>query len=241
MALSVRKRPAKTSKLAKTKKPARQSMDLKEFWRSLQNLDMQNYGNWPTAVKIFIILMLLLFIAALAYALPISKKIDEIQAAEAEEQTLLDTYREKESKARHLEEYRRQVAQMEVEFNALLDQLPKDTRVSELVEGINMTGVGSGIRFQDISIEPEVEQELFIEQPIRIAAVGEYHQFGSFISGIAALPRIITMHDFEVSNPQPTLETFPELTLVLNTKTYRSKEIEETPPAEGETESEAGE
>ena len=97
MALFVRKKPAKTSKLAKTKKPARQSMDLKEFWRSLQNLDMQNYGNWPTAVKIFIILMLLLF-AALAYALPISKKIDEIQAAEAEEQTLLDTYRE-ESKA----------------------------------------------------------------------------------------------------------------------------------------------
>ena len=117
-----------------------------------------------------LILMLLLFIAALAYAY-LSVKIDEIQAAEAEEQTLLDTYREKESKARHLEEYRRQVAQMEVEFNALLDQLPKDTRVSELVEGINMTGVGSGIRFQDISIEPEVEQELFIEQPIRIAAL----------------------------------------------------------------------
>ena len=87
-----------------------------------------------------------------------------------------------------------------------------------------MTGVGSNIRFQDISVEPEIENEFFIEQPIRIAALGEYHQFGSFISGLAALPRIITMHDFEVSNPQPTLDVLPELNLVLQTKTYRSKE-----------------
>lgn len=88
-----------------------------------------------------------------------------------------------------------------------------------------MTGVGSNIRFQDISVEPEVENEFFIEQPIRIAALGDYHQFGTFISGLAALPRIFTMHDFEVINPQPSLDTIPELNLVLQTKTYRSKEI----------------
>ena len=164
------------------------------------------------------------FIAALSWALPISSKIDEINAAESQQQTLLDSYREKESRARHLKAYQAQVVQMETEFNTLLDQLPKDTRVSELVEGINMTGVGSNIRFQDISVEPEIENEFFIEQPIRIAALGEYHQFGSFISGLAALPRIITMHDFEVSNPQPTLDVLPELNLVLQTKTYRSKE-----------------
>ncbi|MFZ2552916.1 type 4a pilus biogenesis protein PilO, partial [Psychrobacter urativorans] len=110
------------------------------------------------------------------------------------------------------------------QFNTLLDQLPKDTRVSELVEGINMTGVGSNIRFQDISVEAEIENEFFIEQPIRIAALGEYHEFGSFLSGLATLPRIITIHDFEVNNPQPTLEAIPELKLVLQTKTYRSKE-----------------
>ena len=139
---------------------------------------------------------------------------------------MLDSYREKESRARYLQAYQAQVIQMEAEFNTLLDQLPKDTRVSELVEGINMTGVGSNIRFQDISVEPEIENEFFIEQPIRIAALGEYHQFGSFISGLAALPRIITMHDFEVSNPQPTLDVLPELNLVLQTKTYRSKEAD---------------
>lgn len=216
--------------LVKKKKVNNQSKEpfnLKDFRRSFESLDSENYGSWPPAVKITLLLFIIAFIAALAWALPISSKIDEIKAAENEQQTLLTSYREKESRARYLEDYKLQVTQMETEFNTLLDQLPKDTRVSELVEGINMTGVGSNIRFQDISVEPEIENEFFIEQPIRIAALGEYHQFGSFISGLAALPRIITMHDFEVSNPQPTLDAIPELNLVLQTKTYRSKEIAE--------------
>ncbi|WP_288999992.1 type 4a pilus biogenesis protein PilO [uncultured Psychrobacter sp.] len=204
-------------------KPKKQ-FDLQEFRRSFESLDSENYGSWPLPVKVTVVGLIIVFIAALSWALPISGKIDEINAAESQQQTLLDSYREKESRARHLEAYKAQVVQMEAEFNSLLDQLPKDTRVSELVEGINMTGVGSNIRFQDISVEPEIENEFFIEQPIRIAALGEYHQFGSFISGLAALPRIITMHDFEVSNPQPSLDVLPELNLVLQTKTYRSKE-----------------
>ncbi len=213
--------------LTKTKKSAlkpKKQFDLNEFRRSFESLDSENYGSWPLPVKVTVIGLIITFIAALSWALPISSKIDAINAAEAQQRTLLDSYREKESRARHLKAYQAQVVQMETEFNTLLDQLPKDTRVSELVEGINMTGVGSNIRFQDISVEPEIENEFFIEQPIRIAALGEYHQFGSFISGLAALPRIITMHDFEVSNPQPTLDVLPELNLVLQTKTYRSKE-----------------
>lgn len=221
--------------LIKAKKTAKQSnkkqFDFNDFRRSFESLDTENYGSWPIPVKVTIFGFIIAFIAALSWALPISSKIDEIKAAENEQQVLLESYRKKESRARHLEAYKIQVAQMDVEFNTLLDQLPIDTRVSELVEGINMTGVGSNIRFQDISVEAEIENEFFIEQPIRIAAIGEYHQFGSFISGLAALPRIITMHDFEVSNPKPTLDTLPELNLVLQTKTYRSKEITETDAA----------
>lgn len=228
MKLTKKKTLVKTPKAATTPK---KSFDFNEFRRSFESLDNQNYGSWPLAVKVTVLVMIVGFIAALAWALPISSKIDEIKAAEAQQATLLETYREKESKARHLAAYKSQVTQMEAEFNTLLNQLPKDTRVSELVEGINMTGVGSNIRFQDISVEPEIEQEYFIEQPIRIAALGEYHQFGAFISGLAALPRIITMHDFEVNNPQPTLDTLPELTLVLQTKTYRSKETNPEEPA----------
>nr|WP_313974767.1 type 4a pilus biogenesis protein PilO [uncultured Psychrobacter sp.] len=233
--------------LVKTKKEAlstKKQFDLNEFRRSFESLDSENYGSWPLPVKVTVIGFIIALIAALAWALPISSKIDEITAAESQQQTLLDSYREKESRARHLKAYQAQVIQMETEFNTLLDQLPKDTRVSELVEGINMTGVGSNIRFQDISVEPEIENEFFIEQPIRIAALGEYHQFGSFISGLAALPRIITMHDFEVSNPQPTLDVLPELNLVLQTKTYRSKEAapegEETATPDAATTDAAG-
>lgn len=223
MKLNRKKNLIKTKKIALKPK---QQFDLQEFRRSFESLDSENYGSWPLPVKVTVIGLIITLIAALAWALPISSKIDEINAAESQQQTLLDSYREKESRARHLKAYQEQVVQMEAEFNTLLDQLPKDTRVSELVEGINMTGVGSNIRFQDISVEPEIENEFFIEQPIRIAALGEYHQFGSFISGLAALPRIITMHDFEVSNPQPTLDVLPELNLVLQTKTYRSKEAD---------------
>lgn len=211
-------------KKKKTTTP-KKSFNLNEFRRSFESLDTENYGSWPVPVKVTVLFFIVALIAALSWALPISSKLDEIAAAESEQQTLLTTYREKESKARHLNAYKTQVMQMETEFNTLLDQLPKETRVSELLEGINMTGVGSNIRFQDISVEPEVEQEFFIEQPIRIAALGEYHQFGSFISGLAALPRIFTMHDFEVTNPQPTLDKLPELNLILQAKTYRSKEI----------------
>ncbi len=213
-------------------KPVSPGFNFTDFRRSFESLDTENYGSWPVAVKVTVLVFIVAFIAALAWALPISNKIDEIKASESEQQVLLDSYRKKESRARHLQAYKIQVAQMEIEFKTLLDQLPKETRVSELVEGINMTGVGSNIRFQDISVEPEIENEFFIEQPIRIAALGEYHQFGSFLSGLAALPRIITMHDFEVSNPQPTLEAIPELNLVLQTKTYRSKEIVEKDPAD---------
>jgi len=227
--------PIRKKSLIKTKKsaikaqgpltPPKKSFDFNDFRRSFESLDTQNSGSWPLPVKVTVLLLIVVFIAAMAWALPISSKIDEIKASESEQQTLLETYRQKESRARHLNTYKAQVAQMDIEFNTLLDQLPKETRVSELVEGINMTGVGSNIRFQDIYVEPEIENEFFIEQPIRIAALGEYHQFGSFISGLAALPRIITMHDFEVSNPQPTLEAIPELNLILQTKTYRSKEV----------------
>ncbi len=216
-------------------KPVKPAFNFTDFRRSFQSLDSENYGSWPVAVKITVLVFIVAFIAALAWALPISSKIDEIKAAESEQQILLDSYRKKESRARHLQAYKVQVAQMEIEFKTLLDQLPKETRVSDLVEGINMTGVGSNIRFQDISVEPEIENEFFIEQPIRIAALGDYHQFGSFLSGLAALPRIITMHDFEVSNPQPTLEAIPELNLVLQTKTYRSKEVVEKDPADAAT------
>lgn len=213
------------AKKLKTGNPERKSFNFNEFTKSFRSLDQNNYGSWPLPVKVTLLLFIVGIVAALAYALPISSKIEEITAAENEEKTLLDQYRTKESKARHLNEYKAQIATMELDFKELLNQLPKDTRISDLVQGINAVGINSNVRFQDISVEPEVTKDFFIEQPIRIATVGNYHQFGSFLSGLAKLPRIITMHNFEVNNTKPTLDELPELTMVLNAKTYRSKEI----------------
>lgn len=219
----------KGKKLAPKKK--KQSFNFKKFWAEVNSLNGQNYGSAPLPVKIFLLLMLLTFVLVAAWFGVLSGKLDEIKSAEAQQVALLETYKQKESKARHLQAYTEQVEKMKVDFAELLNQLPKDTRVPELVDGINMVGSGSGIVFQDISVEPEVEQEFFIEQPIQIIALGNYHQFGSFVSGIAALPRIITMHDFEVKNPQPSLDRMPEVQLVLKTKTYRAKEVDLNAPA----------
>ncbi len=232
--MSVLKKKKRTrlgkKKSADKYKKKKQSMSFAEFRQSFNSLDTNNYGSWPWVVKATLIFGMLFLIAFITYMIPVKQKISEIEAAEREEASLLETYRQKESKARHLDEYKNQIAQMEVEFNSLLEQLPKETRVSELVKGINMTGLGSGILFEKITVKPELEKEYFIEQPIQIEANGGYHQFGEFVSGLASLARIISIHDFSVDSPikkKITEETLAEsendLKLVLQTKTYRSK------------------
>lgn len=230
MKLTKKKTAPKAKKAVATKK--KPSFDFKSFSNSINSLNKDNYGSAPVPVKAFLVIVLIVAIALVAWFAVISKKIEEIKGAEASQQSLLAAYKEKERKARLLDEYKAQVEQMQLEFVQLLNQLPKDTRVSELTEGINMVGSGSGIRFQSIVAEPELEKEFFIEQPIKITAIGEYHEFGNFVTGIAALPRIITMHNFTVQNQKPSLDEMPQLQLVLETKTYRSKEVQEEPAAE---------
>lgn len=205
---------------------AKKSFDFKSFWASVNSLNKDNYGSAPLLVRLFVIALVILFIVALAWFLLIGPKLSDIKSAENNQEALVTTYQEKESKARYLDEYRAQVTQMEAEFSKLLNQLPKDTRISELIEGINFVAGGTGVSFKDISVNPEIEQEFFVEQPIDITALGEYHQFGDFMSGIAKLPRIITLHDFEVINTQSDSSVMPQLQLTLHTKTYRSKEVD---------------
>lgn len=237
--MKLTKKKSATTKTPKAKKVTvakkKPSFDMKAFSNSINSLNKDNYGSAPLPVKVFLVLVLVAFIGIAAWFVLINKKIEEIKDAEATQESLLESYREKERKARHLDEYRAQVQEMEVEFAKLLNQLPKDTRIPELTNDINMVGSGSAIRFQSIVAESEIEREFFIEQPIKITALANYHEFGNFVTGIAALPRIITMHDFEVKNPQPNLEVMPQLQMVLQTKTYRSKEVQEQPaaPAEG--------
>ena len=242
MKLTARKPSASAKrKGAKAKSAARrQSFDFKSFWNSVNSLNAQNYGLAPMPVKIFLMAMLVVALSAIAWLALLKPKLNYIEQAEGQQKVLLDQYREKESKARFLDEYKAQVEQMQVDFSELLSQLPKGKMTADLIEGITVMGSGSGIRFQEIVADPEVEQEFFIEQPIRITAIGDYHQIGNFMTGIASLPRIITMHNFDMKNEDPSLDVMPETKIVLETKTYRSKEIVEEDAANANAPAAAG-
>jgi len=197
-----------------------------DFVDSFNSLDPQNMGNWPLPVKVTIYVFVFAFTLFLAYLLLVSPVMDDISAAHNQEQTLLTEYKEKDSKVRNLELYKAQVLQMEETFGQLLRQLPKENEIPGLVEDINYTGVGSGVQFQNIKVEAEVTREFFVELPINIAGRGDYHAFGSFVSGLAALPRIVTVHDFEIL-PVPVDKSkseVPVLNITLQARTYRYNE-----------------
>ena len=218
--------------------PKKKPFNFQEFINSFNSLDPQNMGSWPTSVKITIYIFVLLLTLALAYFVLIRPLLNDIDNARAQEESLLNEYREKDSKLRNLQLYQKQIEDMERTFGELLQQLPKETEIPGLVEDINFTGVSSGLRFNNISVQPEVKQEFFIELPISIVAQGDYHAFGSFVSGLAALPRIVTLHDFVIET-LPEAETkseVPVLKMTVQAKTYRYNDQ----PAEDSTAPAAG-
>lgn len=201
----------------------KKQMTVEQFFQQFNTLDMNNYGGWPLSVKITCWFFVYFAVVALGYFVVIRSQIDTISNAQAKEQTLLNEFREKDSKLRNLQQYQAQLQEMEANFNQQLEQLPKETEIPSLVEDINLTGVNSGLKFKNIRLEDEVKQEFFIEQPISIDATGDYHAFGAFVSGIAALPRIVTLHDFVVEAKQDTEKKsdIPIINYSINAKTYR--------------------
>lgn len=201
----------------------KKKMTLDKFLQQFNTLDTNNYGSWPLSVKITCWIFIILLVLALGYFLAIKGKMDDISNANAQEQNLLNEFREKDSKLRNLQQYQMQLQEMEARFNQQLEQLPKETEIPGLVEDINLTGVNSGLKFKNIRLEPEVKQEFFIEQPIAIDATGDYHSFGAFVSGISSLSRIVTLHDFEIiaSENKEKRTDIPKVDYSLKAKTYR--------------------
>lgn len=204
-------------------KSKKKPFNFQEFLNSFNSLDPQNMGNWPASVKLTIYIFLLLVTMGLAYFVLISPLMDDINNARSQQDSLLNQYQEKESKLRNLKLYQIQVEDMEHTFGELLQQLPKETEIPGLVEDINFTGVSSGLRFNNIKVKPEIKQEFFIELPMSIEAQGDYHSFGAFVSGLAALPRIVTLHDFVIETlpPEKNKSEVPVLTIKVDAKTYR--------------------
>lgn len=213
----------------------KKKMTFDKFLQQFNTLDTNNYGSWPLSVKITCWIFIIVFVAAAGYFGLIRGKIDAISNANAQEQNLLNEFREKDSKLRNLQQYQIQLQEMEARFNQQLEQLPKETEIPGLVEDINVSGVNSGLKFKNIRLEPEVKQEFFIEQPISIDATGDYHSFGAFVSGIAGLSRIVTLHDFDISSSAGAKKSdIPVVNYSLKAKTYRYVgATDNATPAEG--------
>lgn len=185
----------------------------------LNNLDMSDMGSWPLAGKVIVIAVLAILIATLSFFLLVDDKIAQLGVSEAKEQELRQVYRVKYASAVNLELYKKQMVEMEQTFSYLLKQLPATHETPGLLDDITYAGTSTGLTFVKINWLPEIEKDFYTELPIKIDVVGDYHQFGNFVSEVAKLPRIVSLHDFSVS-------TDKEERLVFNViaKTYRYKE-----------------
>lgn len=202
--------------------------DFQEFFNTLQTLDPQNIGAWPLPVKLLTYAFVFVLVLFFGYMVDLSGMRETLSVGKQSQETLLGEFENKVFKAQNLEVYKRQLKDMEDSFGALLRQLPQDTEVPGLLEDISHIGLGSGVDFDSIDLGPETTKDFYAEQPINIKAHGNYHAFGAFVSGIAALPRIVTLHDFKIVPLAATRGDdggAPVLSFVVQAKTYRYGDV----------------
>lgn len=189
----------------------------------INDLDFNNIGAWPGALKVivgFVVLVVLLF---LGYQFHLKDLQATLERTEAQEVTLRKEFADKSFQAANLDAYKEQMFEIEDRFGTLLKQLPSDTEVPGLLEDITQMGLNSGLEFESITLQPEVTQQFYIELPIRIVVQGNYHDIATFVSSVAGLPRIVTLHDFDIA---PVSAGNPDL-LKMNilAKTYRYQDV----------------
>jgi type IV pilus assembly protein PilO len=186
----------------------------------LRSLDPRDPGRWPLAVRAgAVALCFVLLGVVLTYIFVWDEQVPELQKREDTEQTLRTEFKDKHAKAVNLEVYKQQLKDIERSFGALLRQLPGKTEVPNLLVDISQTGLSAGLEEKLFQPQPEQKKDFYAELPIKISLTGSYHQFGEFVSGIAALPRIVTLHDIEIKTA--TKDAYDQLTLELTAKTYR--------------------
>lgn len=201
--------------------------------QDLQQLDPRDPGRWPLPVRLgaaavaFVALALLL-----SYLLVYKDKSPQLEQKVAEELTLRDTFRTKHLKAVNLEVYEQQLKDIERSFGALLRQLPGKTEVPSLLVDISQTGLAAGLEEKLFQPAPEEKKDFYAELPIKIRLSGSYHDFGEFVSGIAALPRIVTLHQIEIKPDKAS--AYDQLTLDLTARTYRYLDEDEIAAVETE-------
>ena len=195
---------------------------LNEF--DLADLDMENIGSWPLVLKGIVLTLLFILLLVAGFYLHMDDLNIQLVAIEQEELTLRRDFETKAFEAANLEAYKAQLVEMEQRFGALVAQLPSETEVPGLLDDITEKGELNGLSIQRIDLLDEQAQTFYVELPIAIEATGSYHDLGAFISGMAGLPRIVTLHDFEIAVDS---EAMPMLQMSILAKTYRYREAED--------------
>ena len=186
------------------------------------DIDFNNAGSWPAAVKAIVVSLLFIIVIFAGYWFLIKDQYVALDKAVLEEKDLKQKYESRAYKVANLEAYRTQMDDMKKSFGALLKQLPADTEVPGLLEDITNTGLGSGLEIKSIKLKPETSKEFYIELPMEIEVVGTYHDIASFVSGVASLPRIVTLHNFTISPATKRKEgQSGSLKMSVSAKTYR--------------------
>ena len=189
------------------------------------NLDFDNIGSWPLPMKIFVRVLLLVLVVVAGYYYHVEDLQLALAAAEAKEVDLKKDFETKAFQAANLGAYRQQMVEMEESFGVLVSQLPSDTEVPGLLEDITNKGLLNGLEIAVIDLQTEKESEFYVELPIEIVASGSYHDLGAFISGMAALPRIVTLHDFQINTSSDNLH-FLDIKILAKTYRYKDEEAE---------------
>ncbi|WP_328589029.1 type 4a pilus biogenesis protein PilO [Cognaticolwellia aestuarii] len=200
------------------------SFNLSEFTEQFNGLELDNIGQWPKAAKIVLSIFLVILVLGLGYVLMISDQIKQLERVTAEEATLKQQYQAKYHISANLELFEQQMIEAEAIFSKQLKSLPESHETPGLLDDITFVGTTTGLDFVKLNWQPEIEQEIYIELPIDIEVLGSYHEFGQFVSRIAGLPRIVTLHDFDINLQK---QNSGDLKLTLQAKTYRYREAAE--------------
>jgi len=188
---------------------------LKDF--DVNELDFNNAGEWPLPVQIIVGLIVAALVLGGVYWFDIKDRQLQLESIQAKEVDLKRQYESKAFQVSNLPAYKLQMVEMEESFGALLKQLPTDTEVPGLLEDISATGTGTGLEIQSITLRPEVSREFYVELPLEIKVRGGYHELATFVSGVAGLPRIVTLHDFNIASGKGA----DALDMTIQAKTYR--------------------
>jgi len=191
----------------------------------LQSLDVNDVGRWPLAFRAAVIAIVFVVVLGMGvYLFIIEDKAPQLQRVQDEEQTLRVSFENKQKQAANYDAYKAQLAQMEQSFGTMLRQLPGKTEIPSLIVDISQTGLAAGLQEKLFQPQAEIPKDFYAEKPITISLSGGYHEIAKFVSGVAALPRIVTLHDINIT--PDSQDTYDRLTIQVTAKTYRYLEEE---------------